>query len=324
MYYTTSTYKPEDIPLMEKCSLFSANAIEEPLALLHICKQLLALKTFMVKKSQWIFGGDGWGEETSSGCFDSEAENWTSDSAKCPPDIPLIDHVLASGEDVNVVVVDTEVYSNTGGQSSNEQNFQWTFCPAGAVAKFATSGKKIRKKDLGMIAKSYGYVYVAQVAMGASQAQYFCQRLRTPLNKSNEVSKVIKEAEAYHGPSLIICYAPCISRQAANTAEIKINEVSNHGIKIGMGRTQNEEKKAVECGYWHLWHYNPAEEETGQNGFHLDSKEPDWSKFRDFIMGEVRYNSLMKTFPQEAEELFVATERNAKLRYEGYKKLSEM
>ena len=240
------------VPLMEKCGC-------------DICKQLLALKTFMVKKSQWIFGGDGWGYDIGFGG---------------------LDHVLASGEDVNVVVVDTEVYSNTGGQSSKAT-------PAGAVAKFATSGKKIRKKDLGMIAKSYGYVYVAQVAMGASQAQYF---------------KVIKEAEAYHGPSLIICYAPCI----------------NHGIKIGMGRTQNEEKLAVECGYWHLWHYNPAEEEAGQNGFHLDSKEPDWSKFRDFIMGEVRYNSLMKTFPQEAEELFVATERNAKLRYEGYKKLSEM
>ena len=229
------------------------------------------LSNSLVKKSQWIFGGDGWGYDIGFGG---------------------LDHVLASGEDVNVVV-DTEVYSNTGGQSSNEQNFQWTFCPAGAVAKFATSGKKIRKKDLGMIAKSYGYVYVAQVAMGASQAQYF---------------NVIKEAEAYHGPSLIICYAPCI----------------NHGIKIGMGRTQNEEKKAVECGYWHLWHFNPAEEEEGKNGFHLDSKEPDWSKFRDFIMGEVRYNSLMKTFPQEAEELFVATERNAKLRYEGYKKLSEL
>ena len=240
------------VPLMEACGC-------------DICKQLLALKTFMVKKSQWIFGGDGWGYDIGFGG---------------------LDHVLASGEDVNVVVVDTEVYSNTGGQSSKAT-------PAGAVAKFATSGKKIRKKDLGMIAKSYGYVYVAQVAMGASQAQYF---------------KVIKEAEAYHGPSLIICYAPCI----------------NHGIKIGMGRTQNEEKLAVECGYWHLWHYNPAEEEAGQNGFHLDSKEPDWSKFRDFIMGEVRYNSLMKTFPQEAEELFVATERNAKLRYEGYKKLSEM
>ena len=240
------------IPLMEKCGC-------------DICKQLLALKHSLVKKSQWIFGGDGWGYDSGFGG---------------------LDHVLASGEDVNVVVVDTEVYSNTGGQSSKAT-------PAGAVAKFATSGKKIRKKDLGMIAKSYGYVYVAQVAMGASQAQYF---------------NVIKEAEAYHGPSLIICYAPCI----------------NHGIKIGMGRTQNEEKKAVECGYWHLWHFNPAEEEEGKNGFHLDSKEPDWSKFRDFIMGEVRYNSLMKTFPQEAEELFQATERNAKLRYEGYKKLSEI
>ena len=240
------------IPLMEACQC-------------DICKQLLELRHSLVKKSQWIFGGDGWGYDIGFGG---------------------LDHVLASGEDVNVVVVDTEVYSNTGGQSSKAT-------PAGAVAKFATSGKKIRKKDLGMIAKSYGYVYVAQVAMGASQAQYF---------------NVIKEAEAYHGPSLIICYAPCI----------------NHGIKIGMGRTQNEEKKAVECGYWHLWHFNPAEEEAGKNGFHLDSKEPDWSKFRDFIMGEVRYNSLMKTFPQEAEELFVATERNAKLRYEGYKKLSEM
>ncbi len=240
------------IPLMEKCGC-------------DICKQLLELRHSLVKKSQWIFGGDGWGYDIGFGG---------------------LDHVLASGEDVNVVVVDTEVYSNTGGQSSKAT-------PAGAVAKFATSGKKIRKKDLGMIAKSYGYVYVAQVAMGASQAQYF---------------NVIKEAEAYHGPSLIICYAPCI----------------NHGIKIGMGRTQNEEKKAVECGYWHLWHYNPAEEEEGKNGFHLDSKEPDWSKFRDFIMGEVRYNSLMKTFPQEAEELFVATERNAKIRYEGYKKLAEL
>ena len=264
------------IPLMEKCgSSFSASLSETATSsFLHICKQLLVvclpsslrqLRHSLVKKSQWIFGGDGWGYDIGFGG---------------------LDHVLASGEDVNVVVVDTEVYSNTGGQSSKATL-------AGAVAKFATSGKKIRKKDLGMIAKSYGYVYVAQVAMGASQAQYF---------------NVIKEAEAYHGPSLIICYAPCIT----------------HGIKIGMGRTQNEEKKAVECGYWHLWHFNPAEEDASKNGFHLDSKEPDRSKFRDFIMGEVRYNSLMKTFPQEAEELFVATERNAKLRYEGYKKLSEM
>ena len=133
-----------------------------------------------------------------------------------------------------------------------------------------------------MIAKSYGYVYVAQVAMGASQAQYF---------------KAIKEAEAYPGPSLVICYAPCI----------------NHGIKVGMGRSQHEEAKAVECGYWHLWRFNPAEEEAGQNGFHLDSKEPDWSKFQDFIMGEVRYNSLLKTFPAEAKELFAKTEQFAKL-----------
>ena len=233
----------------------------------------------LVKKSQWIFGGDGWGYDIGFGG---------------------LDHVLASGEDVNVVVVDTEVYSNTGGQSSNEQNFQWTFCPAGAVSHASkvhwtsdpTSGKKIRKKDLGMIAKSYGYVYVAQVAMGSSQAQYF---------------KAIKEAEAYPGPSLIICYAPCI----------------NHGIKIGMGHSQMEEKLAVDCGYWHLWRFNPAEEEAGQNGFHLDSKEPDWSKFQNFIMGEVRYNSLLKTFPEEAKELFAKTEQFAKLRYEGYKKLSE-
>ncbi len=229
------------------------------------CKQIIDLKDHLTKKSQWIFGGDGWAYDIGFGG---------------------LDHVLASGEDVNVLVVDTEVYSNTGGQSSKAT-------PAGAVAKFAASGKKVRKKDLGMIAKSYGYVYVAQVAMGASQAQYF---------------KVIKEAEAYHGPSLIICYAPCI----------------NHGIKIGMGHSQLEEKLAVECGYWHLWHFNPEEEEAGQNGFHLDSKEPDWSKFQQFIMGEVRYNSLLKTFPEEAKELFAKTEQFAKLRYEGYKKLSEM
>jgi len=228
------------------------------------CKQIIDLKDHLVKKSQWIFGGDGWAYDIGFGG---------------------LDHVLASGEDVNVLVLDTEVYSNTGGQSSKAT-------PAGAVAKFAASGKKVRKKDLGMIAKSYGYVYVAQVAMGASQAQYF---------------KAIKEAEAYHGPSLVICYAPCI----------------NHGIKVGMGRSQHEEAKAVECGYWHLWRFNPAEEEAGQNGFHLDSKEPDWSKFQDFIMGEVRYNSLLKTFPAEAKELFAKTEQFAKLRYEGYKKLSE-
>jgi len=228
------------------------------------CKQILDLKHHLAKKSQWIFGGDGWAYDIGFGG---------------------LDHVLASGENVNVLVLDTEVYSNTGGQSSKAT-------PAGAVAKFATSGKKIRKKDLGMIARSYGYVYVAQVAMGASQSQYF---------------KVIKEAEAFNGPSLIICYAPCI----------------NHGIKIGMNHSQLEEKKAVECGYWHLWRFNPAEEDAGQNGFHLDSPEPDWSKFRDFIMGEVRYNSLTKTFPKEAEQLFEATQKNAEWRYNGYKQLAE-
>ena len=228
------------------------------------CKEILDLKDHLVKKSQWIFGGDGWAYDIGFGG---------------------LDHVLASGEDVNVLVLDTEVYSNTGGQSSKAT-------PAGAVAKFAASGKKVRKKDLGMIAKSYGYVYVAQVAMGASQAQYF---------------KAIKEAEAYPGPSLVICYAPCI----------------NHGIKIGMGHSQLEEKLAVDCGYWHLWRFNPAEEEEGKNGFHLDSKEPNWADFQKFIMGEVRYNSLVKTFPEEAKELFAKTEQFARLRYEGYKKLAE-
>lgn len=228
------------------------------------CKEILALKQYLAKKSQWIIGGDGWAYDIGFGG---------------------LDHVLASGEDVNVLVLDTEVYSNTGGQSSKAT-------PTAAVAKFATSGKKIRKKDLGMIAKSYGYVYVAQVAMGANQGQYL---------------KVIKEAEAFPGPSIIIAYAPCI----------------NHGLKTGMGKSQMEEKLAVECGYWHLWRFNPALEEEGKNGFELDSKEPDWSKFRDFIMSEVRYNSLQKTFPDHAETLFTETEKNAKWRYEGYKKLAE-
>lgn len=227
-------------------------------------KQILGLKHFLAKKSQWIIGGDGWAYDIGFGG---------------------LDHVLASGEDVNVLVLDTEVYSNTGGQSSKAT-------PAGAVAKFATSGKKIRKKDLGMIARSYGYIYVAQVALGANQAHYF---------------KVIKEAEAFKGPSLIICYAPCI----------------NHGLKAGMSHSQLEEKKAVECGYWHLWRYNPDLEAQGKNGFILDSKEPDWDKFQDFINGEVRFSSLLKTFPDEAKELFKVTQANALWRYNRYKKLAE-
>lgn len=228
------------------------------------CKEIIGLKHYLAKKSQWIFGGDGWAYDIGFGG---------------------LDHVLASGENVNVLVLDTEVYSNTGGQSSKAT-------PAGAVAKFATSGKKIRKKDLGMIAKTYGYVYVAQVAMGASQAQFL---------------KAIKEAEAYEGPSLIIAYSPCI----------------NHGIKAGMGRSQEQERLAVESGYWHLWRYNPELEQKGENPFILDSKEPDWSKFQNFIMSEVRYNSLIATFPEEAKVLFKATEENAKWRYNNYKKLAE-
>ena len=185
---------------------------------------------------------------------------------------------------MNVLVLDTEVYSNTGGQSSKST-------PVGAVAKFATSGKKIRKKDLGMMAMSYGYVYVAQVAMGANQNQLF---------------KVLKEAEEYDGPSLIIAYAPCIS----------------HGLKNGMGATQLEEKLAVECGYWQLYRYNPLMEAEGKNPFSLDSKEPDWTKFQDFLKGEVRYTSLVNTFPDQAEELFKLTEEFAKWRYNSYKRLA--
>uniref|UniRef100_UPI004055B875 pyruvate:ferredoxin (flavodoxin) oxidoreductase n=1 Tax=Alistipes sp. TaxID=1872444 RepID=UPI004055B875 len=229
------------------------------------CQAILAHKDFLVKKSQWIIGGDGWGYDIGFGG---------------------VDHVLATGEDVNILVIDTEVYSNTGGQSSKAT-------PVGAVAKFASMGKRIRKKDLGAIAMTYGYVYVAQVSIGASQTQLF---------------NVLKEAEAYPGPSLVIAYAPCI----------------NHGIKGGMTRTQTIGKQAVECGYWHLWHYNPLLEEEGKNPFVLDSKEPDWSKFRDFLLKEVRYTSLQKTFPQEAEELYKAAEENAKWRYEGYVRRSKM
>ena len=240
----------------------SAALATEPAA---VAKEILGMKAYFPKKSQWIFGGDGWAYDIGYGG---------------------LDHVLASGHNVNVLVVDTEVYSNTGGQSSKST-------PVGAVAKFAASGKRVRKKDLGAMAMSYGYVYVAQVAMGANQAQYL---------------KALKEAEAYDGPSLIIAYAPCI----------------NHGLKASMGKSQAEEKKAVECGYWQLYRYNPMLEEEGKNPFQLDSKEPDYTKFRDFLMGEVRFNSLMKAAPAEAEELFAKTEQDAKWRLEGYKRRAEM
>ena len=239
--------------------------IEEGLA--HgcpICAQLKELTHFLVKRSQWIIGGDGASYDIGYGG---------------------LDHVIASGKNVNLLVLDTEVYSNTGGQSSKAT-------PVGAIAKFAASGKRVRKKDLGLMATTYGYVYVAQIAMGADQAQTL---------------KAIREAEAYDGPSLIIAYAPCI----------------NHGLKKGMGKSQAEEKEAVSCGYWHLWRYNPALEAEGKNPFSLDSKEPDWSKFQDFLKGEVRFASVMKQYPAEAAQLFQAAEENAKWRLNNYKRLAK-
>lgn len=227
-----------------------------------VCKEILDNEEFLIKKSQWIFGGDGWAYDIGFGG---------------------VDHVLASGEDVNIFVFDTEVYSNTGGQSSKAT-------PTGAVAQFAASGKKVKKKDLGMIAMSYGYVYVAQVAMGANQKQLI---------------DAIVEAESYPGPSLIIAYAPCI----------------NHGLKVGMGSTQLETKRAVEAGYWHLYRYNPLLKEQGKNPFTLDSKEPT-ADFKDFIMGEVRYTSLKKAFPDIAEDLFDKAGEDAKERLQSYKDLA--
>jgi len=231
----------------------------------EVAAEILSLRQYLVKKSHWVFGGDGWAYDIGYGG---------------------LDHVIASGEDINILVLDTEVYSNTGGQASKST-------PAGAVAKFAASGKKIRKKDLGQMAMSYGYVYVAQVAMGANNNQYL---------------KALKEAEAYPGPSLIIAYSPCI----------------NHGLRDGMGKTQAQEKEAVAAGYWHLYRYNPLLEKEGKNPFTLDSKEPDWSKFQDFLNSEVRYTSLIKAFPAEAEVLFKVAEENAKWRYNVYKRLAAM
>lgn len=228
----------------------------------ELLKGILDRKDQLVKKSQWIVGGDGWAYDIGYGG---------------------LDHVLASGDDVNILVMDTEVYSNTGGQSSKAT-------PRAAVAKFAAAGKKIRKKDLGMMAMSYGYVYVAQIAIGADM---------------NQAMKAIKEAEAYKGPSLIIAYAPCI----------------NHGLKAGMSKSLNEAKLAVETGYWHLYRFNPDLEDQGKNPFALDSKEPT-KPFRDFIMGEVRYTSLLKTFPETAEELFAGAEKYAKVRLDSYKRLA--
>ncbi|HWR61752.1 MAG TPA: pyruvate:ferredoxin (flavodoxin) oxidoreductase [Clostridia bacterium] len=244
------------VPLVENAGALSGRAKE-------IAAEIAEKKDYLVKKSVWILGGDGWAYDIGYGG---------------------LDHVLASGENVNVLVFDTEVYSNTGGQSSKST-------PIGAVAKFAASGKRVKKKDLGMIAATYGYVYVAQVGMGADKNQFM---------------KAVIEAEKYDGPSLIICYAPCI----------------NHGLKQGMGRTQANTAQAVDSGYWHLWRFNPELKSEGKNPFTLDSKEPKAS-FRDFLMDQVRYTSLTGAFPEEAEELFTKAEKEAKEKYENYKKMAQ-
>ena len=228
-------------------------------------QDILGLKQYLIKKSIWVFGGDGWAYDIGYGG---------------------LDHVMASGQDINVLVLDTEVYSNTGGQSSKAT-------PMGAVAKFAAAGKRIRKKDLGAMLMSYGYIYVAQVAMGANQLQFL---------------KAIREAEEYPGPSIVIAYSPCIA----------------HGLRNSMGQSQEEMKRAVEAGYWSLYRFDPRLESQGKNPFQLDSKEPDWSKFQDFLFGEIRYTSLKQSFPEVASELFAAAEENAKWRYNYYKRLSSM
>jgi len=229
-----------------------------------VLKEIMDKKDYLIKKSHWFIGGDGWAYDIGFGG---------------------LDQVLSLGSDVNIFVLDTEIYSNTGGQSSKST-------PTGAVAKFAAGGKKMRKKDLGLMAMSYGYVYVTQISMGANM---------------NHTIKAIAEAEAYKGPSLIIAYAPCIS----------------HGIKTGMGTSMAEEKKAVESGYWHLYRYNPMLKKEGKNPFILDSKEPK-EPYRDFINGEIRYASLKNIFPESVEEMFKLSEENAFDRYDFYKRLVEM
>ena len=235
----------EDGQLLEACGCDEA-------------KEILKDKQYLAKKSFWIFGGDGWAYDIGFGG---------------------VDHALASGEDINILVFDTEVYSNTGGQASKST-------PVGSVAQFAAAGKSVKKKDLASIMMSYGYVYVAQVAMGADM---------------NQCLKAMHEAESYHGPSIVIAYAPCI----------------NHGIKGGMGVSMNEEKKAVAAGYWHTFRFDPRRADNGENPFQLDSKKPSAS-YRDFIMGEVRYNSLTRAFPQRAEQLFEKAEKYAEEKYEKF------
>ena len=253
-YEVTKAAAAKILPLLDKKT---GNAEADKLL-----ASINSMKRVLIKPSQWIFGGDGWAYDIGYGG---------------------LDHVLASGENINVMVVDTEVYSNTGGQSSKAT-------PTAAVAKFASNGKEVRKKDLGLMMTSYGYVYVAQIAIGADK---------------NQALKAIKEAEAYNGPSLVIAYAPCI----------------NHGIRQGMGVSIAEEKKAVETGYWHLYRYNPTLKDEGKNPFSLDSKAPT-KPYREFLEGEVRYTSLKKLFPERAEALYESAERNAKERYESYERLN--
>ena len=248
---------PAVVKMVEECMNCGCECDE-------ICKEIYDLRDLLVKKSQWIFGGDGWAYDIGYGG---------------------LDHVLAMDEDVNVLVMDTEVYSNTGGQSSKAT-------PTGSVAKFAAAGKRTKKKDLGMMAMSYGYVYVAKVCMGANP---------------NQLLKAMVEAEAYKGPSLIIAYAPCI----------------NHGIKAGMSKVQDEAKRAVEAGYWPLYRYNPDLAAQGKNPFTLDSK-PATGDYKEFILGENRYAALKQQFPEEAATLFARAEQEAKDKYDYYKKLNDM
>jgi pyruvate-ferredoxin/flavodoxin oxidoreductase len=256
----------ENINNAELSKVASAKVVEACRKEKHpLAKDILDLQQYLVKKSIWVIGGDGWAYDIGYGG---------------------LDHVIAAGEDINMLILDTEVYSNTGGQSSKST-------PIGAVAKFAASGKKVRKKDLGMMAMTYGYVYVAQVAMGASNSQLF---------------RAVREAEAYPGPSIIIAYATCI----------------NHGLRQGMDKAQEQMDRAVASGFWQLYRYNPALEKEGQNPFILDSKEPDWTKFQEFLGSEVRYTSLKKSFPEIATELFAEAEKNAKWRYNSYKRMAAL
>src|SRR3712207_1410381 len=252
--YSAKTREIRDIlvPMLEKTDAAYA-------------KEILELKQYLIKKSQWIIGGDGWAYDIGYGG---------------------LDHVLASSEDVNIIVLDTEVYSNTGGQASKST-------PTAAVAKFAAAGKSVKKKDLAAIAMSYGHIYVAQVSMGANQQQYL---------------KAIKEAEAHQGPSIIIAYAPCI----------------NHGIKKGMSKSQTEMKLATECGYWPLFRYNPSLETIGKNPLVIDSKEPKWEKYDEYLLGETRYLTLSKSNPEHAKELFAENKFEAQRRWRQYKRLAAM